>query len=105
MARIVRVIASFLCLGFALVTMPVAVAAAPLQYSNTADYQTATTRSTAIAVAPTTMTSTTTTRAYAQREAQHPQSAAFRGGDSLGIYIGGSAGLVIVVLLVLLLLR
>lgn len=102
MARIVRVIASFLCLGLALTAAPVTATAGPLQYSRTADYRTATTRSTAVAA---TMTTTTTTRAYAQREAQHPEAADFRGGDSLGIYIGGSAGLVIVVLLVLLLLR
>ncbi len=47
----------------------------------------------------------TKTDDYARREVQHPETAEFRGGDSFGLYIGGSAGLVIVVLLVLLLLR
>lgn len=45
------------------------------------------------------------TQGYREREAQNPQSASFRGGDGAGIYIGGSAGLLIVVLLVILLLR
>jgi len=110
MAWIARVIVSLLCLGLAETAMPVALAAAPLQCSRdsrTADSRTATTRSMSVAPAPTSSptTSTNTSQAYAQRETLHPEAAEFRGGDSLGIYIGGSAGLVIVVLLVLLLLR
>lgn len=44
------------------------------------------------------------TKSYREREIQNPQAANFRGGDA-GIYIGGTAGLLIVVLLVVLLLR
>jgi hypothetical protein len=44
-------------------------------------------------------------RSYQERETRYPEAANFRGGDSIGIYIGGSAGLLVVVLLVLLLLR
>jgi hypothetical protein len=51
------------------------------------------------------LTGETQTRSYQEREARHPEVADFRGGDSIGIYIGGSAGLLVVVLLVLLLLR
>jgi hypothetical protein len=42
---------------------------------------------------------------YAEREAQRPQTADFKGGESYGIYIGGSAVAVVlfVVLLVVLL--
>jgi hypothetical protein len=42
---------------------------------------------------------------YAEREAQHPQTANFEGGEGYGIYIGGSAVAVVlfVVLLVVLL--
>ena len=44
-------------------------------------------------------------QSYQEREARHPEAADFHGGDSVGIYIGGSAGLLVVVLLVILLLR
>ena len=42
---------------------------------------------------------------YAEREKRDPSVADFRGGDSVGIYIGGSAGLIIVLLLILIILR
>ncbi len=45
------------------------------------------------------------TRSYREREARNPALADFRGGEGVGIYIGGSAGLLIVVLLLILVLR
>lgn len=44
-------------------------------------------------------------QSYAEREAQQPQTADFKGGEGVGVYIGGSAVAVIlfVVLLVVLL--
>jgi hypothetical protein len=44
------------------------------------------------------------TLSYQEREARHSEAADFRGGDA-GIYIGGSAGVLVVVLLIILILR
>ncbi len=102
MARIATTVAMVVC---ALLVLCAGQALAmPFQHALAPAPRTTILRSTAIAQ------TTTTTRVplqsgYARREAEHPQAAQFRGGDSFGVYIGGSAGLVIVVLLVLLLLR
>ncbi len=101
MVRIARIVVTVVCL--VLVSGGLAAQAAPSERPLNPGPKTTTTRSTAIAI-PEGTSDPARDDAYSKREARHPDAAQFRGGDGFGVYVGGSAGLVVVLLLVLLLL-